>query len=284
MAGTLSIVATPIGNLQDITLRALEVLRTVELVACEDTRRTHHLLAHFGIDTRTVSFHEHNVRARLPAILGRLQEGARVALVSDAGTPVLSDPGLELVQACIEGHIPVESMPGASAPLALAVISGFPMLPWTIYGFPPNRSSDRKYWLAKLAEVPHSVTFFEAPHRVERTLADLAEICGERPIAVGRELTKLHETCYRGTVGSVAREVEARGELTIMLGPALQPTASNQILPSDAELALELGDMTDISGGRRAALKELATRHGLSTREVFAAVERAKKREDRERR
>lgn len=278
MAGTLSIVATPIGNLQDITLRALEVLRGVQLIACEDTRRTARLLAHFGIQTRMLSFHAHNVRSRLPALIGRLNEGDSVALVSDAGTPVLSDPGLELVQACVSGQIPVQSVPGPSAPLALAVMSGFPMLPWTVFGFPPNRMGDRKRWLATVISVPHSVTFFEAPHRVRQTLMELAEVCGERPIAVGRELTKVHETVYRGTARAVATQVEARGELTIMLGPSVGSPDKRQAGQTDDGLAEEFVHLTEEVGGRRAALKALAARHGLTPREAYAAVERGKKR------
>jgi 16S rRNA (cytidine1402-2'-O)-methyltransferase len=278
MAGTLSIVATPIGHLEDITLRALSVLRAADLIAAEDTRRTGRLLAHFGIPTPTISFHEHNTRSRLPIILEQLKAGKSVALVSDAGTPMVSDPGLELVQRCIDEGIAVDPVPGASAPLTLAMVSGFPFCPWTIYGFPPARSSDRKMWLAEVVAVSHSVTFLEAPHRIERTLGELAEICGNRPIIVGRELTKLHQTLYRGTVLSVAEAgVEPRGEFTLMLGPAPRTLETPAERPSDRQLAVEFGEITENgSSGRRAAIKTLAERYELSAKEVYSAVERTK--------
>jgi 16S rRNA (cytidine1402-2'-O)-methyltransferase len=267
MAGTLSIVSTPIGHLDDITLRALNVLKAVHLIAAEDTRRTGKLLAHFGISTPTVSFHEHNLRSRLPVLLAHLQRGRSIALVSDAGTPMLSDPGLELVQACISEDVPVDPIPGASAPLALAVVAGFPVSPWTIYGFAPSRSSDRSKWLAELTDIRHSVTFFEAPHRIERTLADLAAISVNRPIAVARELTKVHQTLYRGTTSTVANAgVDPRGEFTVMLGPAPVPEVEPSTATDD-QLFHELGEITETLGlGRREALRELAARHGRSTK------------------
>lgn len=239
MAGTLSIVATPIGHLEDITLRALNVLRSVNLIAAEDTRHTGKLLAHFGISTPTISFHEHNTRSRIPGLLRQLREGQSIALVSDAGTPVLSDPGLELVQGCIEEGIAVDAIPGASAPLTLAVLSGFDFNPWTVFGFPPTRSLDRKTWLARVAETGHAVTFLEAPHRISRTIADLAAICGDRPIVIGRELTKLHQTLYRGSVQTLKDTgVEERGEFTVMLGP-ITPVLTAIVRPTDASLAEE---------------------------------------------
>lgn len=278
MAGTLSVVATPIGHLEDITLRALSVLRAADLVAAEDTRRTGKLLAHFGIKASAISFHEHNTRSRLPFILAQLKAGRSVALVSDAGTPGVSDPGLELVQACVLEGIPVDPIPGASAPLALAMVSGFPFCPWTIYGFPPLRSSDRKRWFAEVTLVSHSVTFLEAPHRIQRTLVDLLSISVDRPISVGRELTKLHQTIYRGTVSSVvAAGVEPRGEFTVMLGPVPKPVTRPDEPPRDDVLAAEFCEMTQTSAsGRRAVMKEMADRHGMSTREIYAALERTK--------
>ncbi len=283
MAGTLSIVSTPIGHLDDITLRALNVLKAVDLIAAEDTRRTAKLLSHYGVTTPSVSFHEHNTRSRLPDLISRLKAGKSVALVSDAGTPVLSDPGLELVQACIGEGIQVDPIPGASAPLALAVVSGFPLFPTTLLGFPPARSVERKRWFKTLTTFAHPVTFFEAPHRIERTLAELMEISGERPIVVGRELTKVHQTIYRGTVRSVYEGgVPPRGEFTIMLGPAhtLQSDAEpTRVPPSDQALALEFGEVTEHSGvGRREALKALSIKHGLTTKYVYAAIERGKSR------
>ncbi len=280
MAGTLSIVATPIGHLEDITLRALSVLRAADLIAAEDTRRTGNLLAHFGIATPTISFHEHNLKARIPVLLGHLKAGRMVALVSDAGTPMVSDPGLELVQSCLLEGITIDPIPGASAPLALAVVSGFPVCPWTIYAFPPTRSNDRKKWFSDLATIRHAVTFLEAPHRIERTLTDLSLVCGDRPIAIGRELTKVHQTIYRGSISSViSAGIEPRGEFTVMLGPAPVPEEQAAEPPADDQLAHEFGEITETTGAeRRAAIRELAERHGLPAREVYAAIERAKAR------
>jgi 16S rRNA (cytidine1402-2'-O)-methyltransferase len=172
MAGTLFVVATPIGNLEDITLRALRVLREVDLIAAEDTRRTSRLLAHHGIQTPTLSYHEHNTRGRMPQLMARLQAGSAVALVTDAGTPGVSDPGVELVRACIEAGVTVDPIPGVSAPLVAAIASGFPLDPVTIYGFAPSRSKDRLAWLESLAALPATVTFFETPHRIVQTLRD----------------------------------------------------------------------------------------------------------------
>lgn len=281
MAGTLSIVATPIGHLEDITLRALNVLRTVSVIAAEDTRHTRKLLTHYGIGTPTISFHEHNSRVRVPQLIGRLKGGESIALVSDAGTPIVSDPGLELVQGCLHEDIAVDPIPGPSAPLALAVASGFPICPLTVWGFPPVRSKDRLNWLRRVSALENAVTFLEAPHRIMKTLADLATICGERPIVVGRELTKLHQTFYRGSVSEVAHgEIEARGEFTLILGPW------SIALPDDANVGVaaeriweEFRQMTEFGGmKRREAIRALAERHSLSSRDTYAALERAKAR------
>src|SRR5688572_9990978 len=193
MAGTLFVVATPIGNLEDITLRALRVLREVDLIAAEDTRRTARLLARHGISTPTMSFHEHKSRARIPQLLERLGEGKSIAVVSDAGTPGVSDPGTELIQECVAAGIPVDPIPGASAPLAAVMASGFPMVPLTVFGFAPYRSKDRKPWLAAVAEVRTTVTFFETPHRIAQTLIEAAPFLVERQIVLARELTKVHQ-------------------------------------------------------------------------------------------
>src|SRR3954464_6327224 len=173
MSGTLYVVATPIGNLEDITLRALRVLREVGLIAAEDTRRTARLLAHYAISTRTTSFHEHNARARTPQLLAKLREGTSIALVTDAGTPGVSDPGVELVAACIAERVTVDPVPGVSAPLAAAVASGFPLESLTVLGFAPSRSNARKMFVADLAGRPGVVTFFEAPHRVRQTIIEM---------------------------------------------------------------------------------------------------------------
>jgi 16S rRNA (cytidine1402-2'-O)-methyltransferase len=277
MTGTLFVVATPIGNLEDITLRALRVLREAHAIAAEDTRRTAKLLAHFAIHTRTLSFHDHNSRARLPQILARLEAGDHIALVSDAGTPSISDPGLDLVQACIARGITVDPIPGPSAPMAAAVASGFPLTPFTVFGFPPVRSKDRKQWLSDASGVPHTFSFFEAPHRVERTLDEASPIFGIRPIVVAREVTKIHQTFLRGSAASVLEQLgPPKGEFTVVVGPVERPEVE-AVAPSDAELAAEFGCLTENEGvNRRQAVVQVAARHGLPAKAVYTAIERAK--------
>jgi 16S rRNA (cytidine1402-2'-O)-methyltransferase len=222
MSGTLYVVATPIGNLEDITLRALRVLREVDVIAAEDTRRTARLLTHKAISTRTVSFHTHNARSRVPQLIKELEAGKSVAIVTDAGTPGISDPGLELVQAAISSGISVDAVPGASAPLAALIASGFATMPFTIFGFPPNRSTARTRWLHSVAETPHSFSFFEAPHRIRETLQEAVHIFGTRPIVAARELTKIHQEILRGTASEVLERLgQPRGEFTLIVGPSI---------------------------------------------------------------
>ena len=275
--GTLFVVATPIGNLEDITLRALRVLRESDLIAAEDTRRTARLLAHHGISTPTLSFHAHNTRARVPRLLARLKAGQRIAVVSDAGTPGLSDPGLELIQACLNEGISVDPVPGPSAPLTAAAASGFPMVPLTILGFAPARSSDRKLWLTDVSKIAHTCVFFEAPTRVAATLADVATISGDRPIMVARELTKMHQEFVRGTPESLRDRFEsARGEFTLVLGP-WAPTSAPVASPGDDEFADEFWrTANNASVSRREAIATLARRYGRSQRDVYAAIEKFK--------
>ena len=221
MSGTLFLISTPIGNLEDITLRALRVLREADLIAAEDTRRTAKLLAHYAITTPTISFHEHNTRSRLPQLLRRLAGGERVALVTDAGTPGLSDPGVELVRACLDDNIPVEPVPGANAPLTAAVASGFPLEPLTILGFVPVRVKARKDWFSAIQAIKHTMTFFEAPHRIRQTLTDLDTVLGDRPIMLARELSKVHQEFARGTARHIIGLLTVfKGEFTVVVGPA----------------------------------------------------------------
>ena len=275
--GTLHIVATPIGNLEDVTLRALRVLREVALIAAEDTRRTGKLLTHFGLTTPTLSYHAHNVRLRQPHLLGRLQAGEHVALVTDAGTPGISDPGAELVDACVRAGIPVDPVPGVSAPLTAAVASGFSLNPFTILGFAPARSAARRTWLKEVSGIRHTFSFFEAPHRIAETLADAGSMLGNRPIVVGRELTKAHEEFLRGSPSDVSRQLKTlKGEFTVVVGPA-PDTESVPMAASDEQVAADFGLITEFKvGGRRQAVKELAKRLGRPTREIYAAVERSK--------
>lgn len=277
MSGTLFLVATPIGNLEDITLRALRVLRDADLIAAEDTRRTVKLLAHYAISKPTLSFHEHNTRARLPQLLARLERGERVALVTDAGTPGISDPGVELVRRCAERGIAVDPIPGPSAPLAAAVASGFPTDPMTVFGFAPARAQDRKRWLERLQSVPHTFTFFDAPHRIRQTLTEAANIFGKRPILVGRELTKVHQEFIRGTAAEIASHLaNPLGEFTVVVGPATDPKQPSN-LASDQEIYAEFGRSTANRGcGRRKIIVGLARKYGCSPKNVYAIIERMK--------
>jgi 16S rRNA (cytidine1402-2'-O)-methyltransferase len=279
MSGTLYVVATPIGNLEDITLRALRVLREVDVIAAEDTRRSARLLSHHGIATRTISFHEHNTRSRVAQLISRLEGGESVAIVTDAGTPGVSDPGLELVREAIEKGIRVDPIPGASAPLAALVASGFEVMPFTVFGFAPNRVSARQSWLEEISQTPHTFSFFEAPHRIQATLRQASVIFGERPITAARELTKLHQELLRGTASELAEQIsDPRGEFTIVVGPAAKHLHTSEIRLSDEEVAREFCRITETGGGsRRQVVTELARKSGRSARDVYSAIERAKK-------
>jgi 16S rRNA (cytidine1402-2'-O)-methyltransferase len=277
MSGTLFVVATPIGNLEDVTLRALRVLRTVDVIAAEDTRRTARLLAHHGISTPTLSFHQHNTRGRVPQLVARLMRGDSIALVTDAGTPGVSDPGVELVQACIETGITVEPVPGVSAPLAAAIASGFPLIPLTVFGFAPARAKDRSSWLKNIAAVQNTVTFFETPHRIARTIAEASDLLGDRQILVAREMTKAHQEFIRGTASELSRKFDdPRGEFTVVVGPL----KSLEISPSQVDDSVVVSDFcrTTESGtaSRRAVISAVAKRHGIPARRVYEIVERAK--------
>jgi 16S rRNA (cytidine1402-2'-O)-methyltransferase len=280
MSGTLFVVATPIGNLEDITFRAVRVLRDADVIAAEDTRRTGKLLAHYSIQTSVLSFHEHNTRTRIPQLLARLTAGASIALVSDAGTPGISDPGVELIRACSNQSIPVDPIPGPSAPIAAAVVSGFPLEPLTIHGFVPARSQARKRWLEEVQARSETVTFFETPHRMTRMLSELPIYFGDRPIMIAREITKSHQEFIRFESGSVIGQMPvAKGEFTIVLGP--RPSHRKPVQSSSDELIYEnFCEMTKITASsRRAAVVAVANKHGRSPKEVYAIVERFKKAE-----
>jgi 16S rRNA (cytidine1402-2'-O)-methyltransferase len=221
-AGTLYLVATPIGNLEDLTPRAARVLREVDAVACEDTRRTKGLLAHLGIHTKAISLHGHNERARIPLIVAMLREGKDVAVVTDAGTPAISDPGAALVAEVVREGLHVVPVPGPSAVTAAVALADFPADRFVFVGFLPRRRSERKRMLDALAALPMALVIFEAPHRIREALADLEECLGQRRMVLGRELTKLHEQVIRGTVGQVraALDQKPRGEVTLVVAGA----------------------------------------------------------------
>ena len=277
MPGTLYVVATPIGNLEDVTLRALRVLREVSLIAAEDTRRTARLLQHYSISTRTTSLHEHNERAKTPSLIARLLAGESIALVSDAGTPVVSDPGTHLVAQAHAAGIRVEPVPGPSAALAALSASGLPGREVVFAGFPPNRSKARQLWLVNLAMETRVLIFYEAPHRIRRTLEDMLQAFGDRRLALGRELTKVHEELVVRPISEhLHREFEERGEFTLIVEGQSKPDELG-VAPDVAAVAVEFGLLTNSGGfNRREAIRSLALRYGMSAREVFALLEQSK--------
>ena len=277
MAGTLYVVATPIGNLEDVTLRALRVLREVSLIAAEDTRRTARLLQHYSISTRTTSLHEHNERTRTPSLIARLEGGDSVALVSDAGTPVVSDPGTHLVAAAHAAGIRVEPIPGASAVVAALSVSGLGEGSFVFVGFPPSRSNARKQWLERLLTENRVIVLYEAPHRIAATLQALLDTLGDRVIAVARELTKTHEQLKVGHITDIiAQDMPERGEFTVVIS-GTQPNMPQSNLLSPAAAAAAFGRMTENGGlPRRAALKALARQFNIPARAVFDLLEQAK--------
>jgi 16S rRNA (cytidine1402-2'-O)-methyltransferase len=269
-SGLLSIVATPIGHLEDITFRAVETLRTAALIACEDTRHTRKLLTHFGITTPTVSLHEHNEAARTAELLARLEAGDHIALVSDAGTPLISDPGYRLVRDAAARGIRITPIPGASAALAALAASGLPTDAFRFCGFLPRKSGERRRLLESLAAETATLIFYEAPHRILESLTDIADIRRDPAVAAARELTKLHEEILRGPASAVRATLESRGqvrgEFTLVVGPP--PAAAPEGGLADAVLALEAAGMP-----RMDAIKHVARERGLPKRDVYAAVE-----------
>src|SRR5215467_9170488 len=207
MPGTLFVVATPIGNLEDITARALRILREVALIAAEDTRRTSHLLSRYSIDTPTTSLHQHNERQKAATLIDRLKRGESIALVSDAGTPVVSDPGQYLIRTAIDAGVRVEPIPGPSAVMAALAASGLDSDTFSFLGFPPIRAKDRTEWFDRLRRSQGTVVFFEAPHRIRSTLEALLARIGDRPAVICRELTKIHETLVRGPISDLLQSI-----------------------------------------------------------------------------
>jgi 16S rRNA (cytidine1402-2'-O)-methyltransferase len=277
MPGTLYVVATPIGNLEDVTLRALRILREVSLIAAEDTRRTARLLQHYSISTRTTSLHEHNERSRTPALIERLKAGESIALVSDAGTPIISDPGTVLVAAAHEAGIRVEPVPGPSAIVAALSASGLLRGEFLFVGFPPNRSNARLKWLRDLATESRVLVLYEAPHRIRATLQAMLEIMGDRTIALGRELTKAHEELVVKPISwFLLADLAERGEFTLVVS-GNEPTHAETPPPSPRLVAEEFGQLTNNEAlSRREALKVLALRHGIPAREVFSLLVESK--------
>jgi 16S rRNA (cytidine1402-2'-O)-methyltransferase len=271
MPGILYLVATPIGNLADVTHRALDILRNVSLIACEDTRHTRKLLQHYGIMTRTISYHEHNEQQRARQLVDALSQGNDVAVVSDAGTPSISDPGFRLVRAAIENDIPVVPVPGPSALISALVAAGLPTDEFFFGGFLPAKSNARRVRLTELKSVPGTLVFYEAPHRLSETLKDALEILGEREAVVARELTKLHEEIKRGRLSELAKHYateEPRGEIVLLIDrTVLEETMTTESIS-------DLVDQFERDGlDHCAALKKAARESGLSRAEAYRRLQ-----------
>jgi 16S rRNA (cytidine1402-2'-O)-methyltransferase len=259
-------VATPIGNLEDITLRALRILREVALIAAEDTRTTRKLLTQHGIRARLTSYHEHNKAQKIPYLLGALEHGD-VALVSEAGMPAVSDPGVDLVAAAVAAGMTVVPVPGPSAVVTALAVSGLPARQFTYVGFLPRRRGDRRRLLSSLAGQPQALVALESPHRLVASLADLLAALGDRRIAVCRELTKLHEEVFRGHISeALAHFREPRGEFTLVIEGA---TGSEGAPPDEAAVRQELRRLRQQGLGAREAVDEVALRFGLPRRQAY---------------
>ena len=279
MPGTLFVVATPIGNLEDITARALRILAEVALIAAEDTRRTANLLTRYAITTATTSLHEHNEAKKSASLVARLQRGDNIALVSDAGTPGIADPGQRLIGDAIAAGIRVEAVPGPNAAVTALTASGFPADSFTFLGFPPTRANDRSEWMAQLRSAGRTVIFYEAPHRIRATLEQILAAVGDCEVVVGRELTKIHEELVRGPI-SVALEHLKRpiGEFTVVADIGRMPDHGPAERATDEDIVREFGDMTTTGQlTRRQAITAVSRKHQRSPNEVYEAVERAKK-------
>ena len=270
-SGTLYVVGTPIGNLEDITLRALKILQTVDLIAAEDTRHTGKLLQHFQIKTPQISYHEHNRASRQGELIARLQQGESIALVSDAGMPGISDPGYELIKAGVEKGISIVPIPGVTAAITALAASGLPTDRFVFEGFLPTKSKLRNAFLETLQEETRTVVVYESPHRLRQTLADLAAVLGkDRAIVVARELTKLHEEFWRGTIGSAigyfGGDSQPRGEFTLVVAGT-----KNAKIPimSEEEIKKELRKIMAEGVSRSQASRQLAQRIALSRRRIY---------------
>lgn len=275
MPGTLYVVATPIGNLEDLTFRAVRTLKEVSLIACEDTRQTRKLTEHFGIATRLTSYHEHNERDRAAELIAMLAAGDSIALVSDAGTPLISDPGFRLVEAAVTAGIAVVPIPGASAALAALSAAGLDSASFRFLGFLPPKPNARRKAIEAWKDAAETVILYEAPHRILETLEDLAAVLGPgRPIVVARELTKLHEEFLRGQVDSVRANLAGRatikGEITLLIGPA--PPAPAPVA-DEANVRAEVEALIAEGEPRMDAIKRVAQRYGLGKREVYRMIE-----------
>lgn len=276
--GKLFVVGTPIGNLEDITLRAIRILKEVDLIACEDTRRTQTLLNHFQIHTPTVAYHDHNEMTRAPELVIQMEEGNSIALVTDAGMPVVSDPGFRLVHLAVRHNIPVVPVPGASAFVAALAASGLPVDRFRFLGFLPSKRALRRKALEEQKPAPKTLVFYEAPHRILEMLKDVRDILGDREVVLAREVTKVHEEFLRGTASALLARAKGRtlkGEFTVLVGnasaPGSTPPAAAPITPEIEKL------MAERSLDERAALKAAAKARGITRSEAYRLLQTEKK-------
>ncbi len=291
MAGTLYLVATPIGNLEDISLRALRVLKEVDLVACEDTRRTRKLLSSYNISKPTISYHQHNERERAAELIDRLEAGQSIALVSDAGTPLVSDPGFHLVSQAIMRNLVIVPIPGPSAILAALAASGLPADEFTFAGFLPSRRGARRARLREFAGARSLLIFYEAPHRILETLQDAIEVLGDRRSVIARELTKLHEDFIRGSLSDLiaqSAQITLKGEMVLLIAPAVVDNKTRPVLESigasqqpaphlPVSILKEVQQvMRDEGLDQKSALKRVARARGITRSEAYRAVLREK--------
>jgi 16S rRNA (cytidine1402-2'-O)-methyltransferase len=289
MTGTLYIVATPIGNLEDITQRALRVLSEVDIVACEDTRRTRVLLSRFGIKTKTFSYHEHNERERAEQICKLLLAGKNVALVSDAGTPLINDPGFRVANAAIELNLAVVPIPGPTALVTALVASGLPSEQFFFAGFLPSRANARRDQLEKLSAIPATLILYEAPHRIAATLTDALEVLGNRQAAVARELTKIHEEIARGSLLELVQRFGpgsvVRGEIVLVIrGAGLDETPSTAATePASRRLIERVRELETEGLDAKAALKKASRELGMKRDEAYRIVVAQKNRNNKKR-
>jgi 16S rRNA (cytidine1402-2'-O)-methyltransferase len=268
----LFLVGTPIGNLEDITLRALRILKEVDQIACEDTRHSQKLLTHYGIHKPLISYHEHNEMTRAPELVVALEQGAKIALVSDAGMPLVSDPGHRLVALCVRHRIPVVPVPGPSALLAALGASGLPTEEFLFAGFLPARSGERRRALERLLVEDRTIVLYEAPHRIAEAVDDAREVLGDRQACLAREVTKLHEEFRRGRLSEIAASLEERpprGEITLLIGPA-EPAESSKRSDESQSLADRVEELTrQAKLDRKDALKLAAKERGLTRRAAY---------------
>ncbi|HLG16487.1 MAG TPA: 16S rRNA (cytidine(1402)-2'-O)-methyltransferase [Blastocatellia bacterium] len=283
MSGILYLVSTPIGNLEDITMRALGILRQVDLIACEDTRHTRKLLSHYQISKPLTALHEHNERARAAGLADKLEAGIDIALVCDAGTPTVSDPGYRLVREAVQRGIRVVSIPGPSALITALAASGLPTDQFTFAGFLPARRGARRARLAELATSRATLIFYEAPHRITQTITDALEVLGNRQCVIARELTKFHEEFLRGSLAEIEeamKDAQVKGEIVLLIGP---PLDDNLTRPVTASLLNEVEALMLEQGiDRKSALKRVARSRGITKSEAYRLMLAEQAKSDRE--